>query len=285
MHGFREELSPGYARVRGSESPSDFEVPLERHAPLAQWLHGRQVIRSTSEGEPTPWWLDSQTSDPGASRSFPYGSKSLQEDYRKQKDDTGVELSPDRSLPSARFWSKGIAPDEEFNLKESDAKFEEFQTSPLREDDARPLLEFARTVGSGFDDLQREALARQCHPRSMPIHWDRHDSITSPSNWKAQHDIHGRTRDGLSTALVDGNETEVMLLEHDCYSLAAVASVPWFWAFLAPLSSATVQLSVLYFLAYSNENIFDEGKWLQPLSTHMSLNLMKLVSTFVSLFK
>lgn len=83
----------------------------------------------------------------------------------------------------------------------------------------------------------------------------------------------------------DGSSKKVIELQADCYSIAAVEDCRLVPAVLLPLASAIAQLLVLYFLAFSSENRFDEGLWLQPFSTNVSLNMLKVIATLVSLFK
>eukprot|EP00931_Biecheleriopsis_adriatica_P078958 TRINITY_DN52377_c0_g1_i1.p1 TRINITY_DN52377_c0_g1~~TRINITY_DN52377_c0_g1_i1.p1 ORF type:complete len:940 (+),score=181.52 TRINITY_DN52377_c0_g1_i1:180-2999(+) len=126
-------------------------------------------------------------------------------------------------------------------------------------------------------------------PEGSPAWAQRVRSGESPSVWARCESISEnaieKARDGVMTTVMDGDKVEVIELEHDLYAFSVVTQVSGFLAFFMPLLSACVQLSVLYFLAYSNENIFDEGKWLRPISEHMSLNGMKLISILVSLFK
>ncbi|CAJ1403977.1 unnamed protein product [Effrenium voratum] len=78
---------------------------------------------------------------------------------------------------------------------------------------------------------------------------------------------------------------EAIELERDLYAFSLAPQIGCLAAFCSPVISATAQLAVLYFLAYQNENMFEEGKWKQPISPYWSLNVMKVISIAVSLFK
>jgi len=111
--------------------------------------------------------------------------------------------------------------------------------------------------------------------RSEKVFWGRSDSITDE-------------REPMMVAALspmEGQAAEAIELEPDFYALSLSPQVSCLAAFFAPMVSAIAQLSVLYFLAFQNENMFEEGKWKQPISPYGSLNVMKLISIVVSLFK
>ena len=73
---------------------------------------------------------------------------------------------------------------------------------------------------------------------------------------------------------------EAIELEPDFYALSLSPQAPCGAAFAAPIASAVTQLAVLWFLAFQNENMFEEGKWKQPISPYWSLNVMKPLSLY-----
>eukprot|EP00928_Gymnodinium_smaydae_P003137 TRINITY_DN11121_c1_g4_i1.p1 TRINITY_DN11121_c1_g4~~TRINITY_DN11121_c1_g4_i1.p1 ORF type:complete len:816 (-),score=141.68 TRINITY_DN11121_c1_g4_i1:149-2536(-) len=75
-------------------------------------------------------------------------------------------------------------------------------------------------------------------------------------------------------------------LEHDCYSIAVLDNTPAWAAVALPMLSATGQILLLYFMAFANdENMFDEGHWLEPKSSHGNVKIMKVIGILIALFK
>jgi len=80
-------------------------------------------------------------------------------------------------------------------------------------------------------------------------------------------------------------DISVIVLAHDLYSIALVEGVPISASLLLPLIAAASQSLVLYMIGFTDANLFDEGRWLEPLSAHGIVNVMKLVATSVAVFK
>eukprot|EP00927_Polykrikos_kofoidii_P006212 TRINITY_DN12523_c0_g1_i1.p1 TRINITY_DN12523_c0_g1~~TRINITY_DN12523_c0_g1_i1.p1 ORF type:complete len:837 (+),score=123.57 TRINITY_DN12523_c0_g1_i1:47-2512(+) len=78
---------------------------------------------------------------------------------------------------------------------------------------------------------------------------------------------------------------DTLSLENDCYSMSVIDNVPAVASFALPALSALGQFLVLYFMAFAQNHLFDEGHWLEPISMHSNLNIMKFVAILVSLFK
>ncbi|CAK9029668.1 unnamed protein product, partial [Durusdinium trenchii] len=66
------------------------------------------------------------------------------------------------------------------------------------------------------------------------------------------------------------DQLEAIELEPDFYALSLSPQASCWAAFCAPIISAIAQLAVLYFLAFQNENMFEGGKWKQPISPYGS---------------
>eukprot|EP00927_Polykrikos_kofoidii_P038066 TRINITY_DN32337_c0_g2_i1.p1 TRINITY_DN32337_c0_g2~~TRINITY_DN32337_c0_g2_i1.p1 ORF type:complete len:796 (-),score=88.42 TRINITY_DN32337_c0_g2_i1:270-2657(-) len=78
---------------------------------------------------------------------------------------------------------------------------------------------------------------------------------------------------------------DTVMLEIDCYSFSLVEDVPEFASLFLPVLSALGQFLVLYFVAFAQDHLFDEGHWLEPISNHAKLNVMKILAISVALFK
>eukprot|EP00434_Breviolum_minutum_P017667 symbB.v1.2.015595.t1/scaffold1127.1/size253144/17 len=275
-----------------------------REEPVRSWLRSKSLAegpaidlarnqqrRATSTDSP-PWWLQgSPSSSLGQDRYQLLTTRSTGTMRRPSEQVLGSKpvsavptgAHPDSPSKMEELGRMGRGPDPRSVLQGSEQVIDNKSIVPSQEH---------LPVGKA-DDMRGDVLpwirgapAFSPAARSEKVFWGRSDSITDE-------------REPMM-----GQAAEAIELEPDFYALSlspqaleramvSRRSVATVWlcqvsclaAFFAPMVSAIAQLSVLYFLAFQNENMFEEGKWKQPISPYGSLNVMKLISIVVSLFK
>lgn len=267
-----------YVPIHSRNRP--FSDDVAETQPFGAWLRGSQSERGSGDeagakqrrqtigsAPRDPWWLQTDGNDVRQSSGSPQG--------RKQRAATTSAFGSAKADDIRPGLVSVVEPDEAVALLGSDEC-----------GDAGNVLE---GVEGRIPQLSLTGALPRQHDSLRTLDDDTYESpnhaASSPSTnfHRQRHRQQSITDTSCYGELLD--ESTPIELMHDCYSLSLVSQIPCPVAFVVPILAAAVQLGVLYILAYSNEYIFDEGMWLQPISTHLSLNLMKLVSIVVSLFK
>lgn len=292
------------------------EFPSQEE-PLRSWLRSKSVAegprvepprsqnrRATSTDSP-PWWLQSSSPTSGLGQDryqllTTRSSATMPHPSERVLSSGPVSAAPTDGHPASPSNAEELAGVGRGDHRTSVTSVHQFRES-LAGPDQRSLMQGLEQVidnksvlpsqeqlpvGKMDDPLRgdvlpwiREAPAFSPGARSDKVFWGRSDSITDerePMMVAAVSPFGGQP---LQEAI------EMIELEADFYALSLSPQVSCHAAFCAPIVSAIAQLSVLYFLAFQNENMFEEGKWKQPISPYWSLNVMKLISIVVSLFK